>query len=428
MRKKTVLYLRTDSDAKDLIAGGSVAHTIGVINGFANQGYTVVCASSALVSIMPQLPIHNFLLLTMPSWVQFLGNKGCAFLSTIFFAFQVAPFFRTYDIEFIYQRYTLLNCTGIILSWWYGKNLILEFNSSKVWTEMHWSPNKKIKMRFFVLLCEKINIAYAHKIIAVSDAIKNLLIKVGVTESRIIVNPNGVDTELFDPCKLQKDRRKIRTDLGLSGKYVFGFIGTFSYWHDVEQIVDVIPRVYVLCPKSHFLLIGNGPLFDYVQKKIEENRLIHSAVTLTGMVPQHSAPKYLAACDAFLSLTKPNPDGTPFFGSPTKLFEYMSLGKPIIASDLDQIAQVIQPAFTLHDILMEEKLKNTTKAFHIKKIPAAAGILIPPGNTTALAQAACWIFRKNYAFQKRLGTHARARASAYYTWNHHVEKIINASR
>ena len=64
-------------------------------------------------------------------------------------------------------------------------------------------------------------------------------------------------------------------------------------------------------------------------------------VTLTGLVPQSEAPEYLACADVLVSPHIPNKDGSRFFGSPTKLFEYMAMEKPIIAAALGQIEGVI---------------------------------------------------------------------------------------
>jgi glycosyltransferase involved in cell wall biosynthesis len=188
----------------------------------------------------------------------------------------------------------------------------------------------------------------------------------------------------------------------------------------------MIPRISVLCPNTHFLLIGNGPLFFPVQRQVMENDVIRSVTTLIGTVPYDRAREYLAACDAFLSPTQPNPDGTPFFGSPTKLFEYMSLGKPIIASDLDQIAEVLQPAYKIEDILKEYKENKIIHA--TKELTGAVGILIPPHDVTGFVKAACWLFKKSISFHKRLGDNARAKACAHYTWSHHVSNIIDASK
>ena len=60
----------------------------------------------------------------------------------------------------------------------------------------------------------------------------------------------------------------------------------------------------------------------------------------TGLIPQEKGPQYLAVADILVAPHVPNPDGTPFFGSPTKLFEYMAMGRGIVASNLDQIGEV----------------------------------------------------------------------------------------
>ena len=77
-------------------------------------------------------------------------------------------------------------------------------------------------------------------------------------------------------------------------------------------------------------------------KEILGEFLSSSFVCLTGIVPQKDAPKYLVASDILVSPHIPNADGSRFFGSPTKLFEYMAMGKAIIASDLEQIGEILK--------------------------------------------------------------------------------------
>jgi len=70
--QKTDLYLRTDFCDHELIAGGSVSHTLGVINGFNKLGYSVVCASSVMGTVLKTLSLKELILLRNPQALKFL--------------------------------------------------------------------------------------------------------------------------------------------------------------------------------------------------------------------------------------------------------------------------------------------------------------------------------------------------------------------
>src|SRR5205823_11518379 len=114
-----------------------------------------------------------------------------------------------------------------------------------------------------------------------------------------------------------------------------------------------------LGPRVRLFMIGDGATIGEVRKILSEGSASGAAV-FTGLVPQEEGANYLAACDVLASPHVPNPDGTPFFGSPTKLFEYMAMGKGIVASRLDQIG----------DVLEDKK----------------SALLVPPGDIDALAE------------------------------------------
>ena len=144
-------------------------------------------------------------------------------------------------------------------------------------------------------------------------------------------------------------------------------------------------------------MIGDGPALPVIREKLEESEF-RSHFKIIGEVPQLDAPHYLAACDVLVLPTVRNPDGSPFFGSPTKLFEYMATGRAIIASDIDQIGEV---------------LKNNETA-----------VLVEPGNVYALAQAMAGVVDLTKNKRLKLGLAARKMAIENHTWDAHVQKII----
>jgi glycosyltransferase involved in cell wall biosynthesis len=137
-------------------------------------------------------------------------------------------------------------------------------------------------------------------------------------------------------------------------------------------------------------------------------------VTLAGFRPQTEAPRILAASDILLSPHVPNPDGTPFFGSPTKLFEYMAMAKPIVASDLDQVGWVLKgwqagepPPGT--DALRESK----------------AGLLVEPGNVDDLVRGIRDAVELPRAKRGAMGREGRRLVLESFTWDMNVAAMLD---
>src|SRR2546428_13866762 len=108
----------------------------------------------------------------------------------------------------------------------------------------------------------------------------------------------------------------------------------------------------------------------------------HRAI-LAGAGADERVPPLLDACDVLVSPHVPLEDGSEFFGSPTKLFEYMATGKAIIASRLGQIGEV----------LTDEE----------------SALLVEPGNAHQLSEAILRLSR-TIDLRERLGVAARRAA------------------
>jgi len=123
-------------------------------------------------------------------------------------------------------------------------------------------------------------------------------------------------------------------------------------------------------------------------------------VVFAGRIAHEAVPDYLNAADVLLSPHVPMPDGRPFIGSPTKLFEYMAMGKAIVASRLDQLEKVLT--------------HNET------------ALLVEPGDAKQLA-AAIRLAAGNAGLRDRLGRQARQAALRNHTWKANAAKVLGAA-
>jgi glycosyltransferase involved in cell wall biosynthesis len=393
-RINSIGYLRTDLWF-EVKAGGSIGHVAGVVDGFRKNGIGVNIVSWDVPPLIPE----EVECITVPSDGFFRNDRELELISyNDTLITKGLPELREKSPGMIYARYALNCYAPVIFAGTLGVPLVLEYNGSEVWIEKHWGRGLA-----YTEISEKIEslLLYAAKLITVvSNPLKDELVTRGISADKILVNPNSVDPDRFNPDTYNADEiMRLRQSLNIPDKAtVAGFIGTFSPWHGVEVLAEAIPSALDECQSLYFLLIGSGPLFDQVKSTVEKTADI-KRVIFTGLIPQDEAPRYLMCSDFFLSPHVPNPDGTPFFGSPTKLFEYMALGKGIIASNLDQLGEVLE---------------------HHK-----TALLVKPGDAYALSSAIERMY-KDRLFAQQLGDAARKEAISRHTWEAHAGKILAA--
>jgi glycosyltransferase involved in cell wall biosynthesis len=134
---------------------------------------------------------------------------------------------------------------------------------------------------------------------------------------------------------------------------VLGFVGFVRDWHGLEHIVDLLAWEPTLSA-ARFLIVGDGPACTPLRERA--SRLgVSDRVIITGVLSHDRLPEYISAMDIALQ-----PEVTPY-ASPLKLFEYMALGRAILAPDAENIREILE-----HNV---------------------DGILFCPGDHAALAQA-----------------------------------------
>ena len=384
------LYLRTDLSF-GVRAGGSVAHIAGVVNelgGF--TGPVRVLTTDDVPTLKRDVDVYH-----VPPPESFWNFRELpTFLLNDAFD-SAAEGAITGRPAFVYQRYSLNNYAGIRIARRHGVPFVLEYNGSEIWMGRHWG--RALKHEALSRRIEQLNLSSADLIVVVSRVMRDEIVERGIDPASVFVNPNGVDPDRYRP---DVDGGPIRDCYGLRGLIVVGFIGTFGPWHGAEVLAHAFVKFVKDDPARaravRLLMIGDGAAMPAVHRILSEGGAL-DATLFTGLVPQEDGPAYLAACDVLSSPHVPNPDGTPFFGSPTKLFEYMAMGKGIVASDLEQIGEILDHGRTAW--------------------------LVEPGNVDALAGGLRRLI-DDPQLRCALGAAARQEAATRYTWREHTRRTI----
>lgn len=188
--------------------------------------------------------------------------------------------------------------------------------------------NKRFLIRIERRVCQ-----HAQKIICVSKGMKDYIIKkYNIDPSLILFASNAANIDIYDPSKRKK---KLPID---ANTFVLCWMGGFQPYHgiyDLVEVTELMKRDSVTGIK--FLIIGDGPGKNDIMQKINHSSLSHY-FHFTGFVPWIDAPSYLQLANVCLSLdtrTLNNLEYRDIIGVTTiKVFEYLAMGKPVIAHDL----------------------------------------------------------------------------------------------
>ncbi len=390
---KEVLYLRTDL-YYGVKSGGSIAHISGVINAFFKLNLNLTFITTDKIPTVVNEVKQNIVCLSRRYW----SFNEIKVLHSNFDIHRFASVHAKKRFFFVYQRYSMNSFVGVILSKKLNVPFVLEYNGSEVWISKNWGNG--LSFEFIAKYIEMLNLKRASLVIVVSRELQIELINRGIEKEKILINPNGVDAEFYRP---NIDCQDIVKRYGFENIVILGFIGSFGPWHGAEILVETFCK-YFRSDKGQervkLIMIGDGQT-NAGAREIARRYNCENQVIFTGAIPQHLGPEYLAACDILVAPHVKNNDGTEFFGSPTKLFEYMAMGKAIIASNLNQIGEII--------------------------VNNQSGLLVEPGSHEQLANAIN-VLIEDKPLRKFLGKNARDRAIKYHSWQHHVEIILDRLR
>ena len=390
MRRPRFVYLRC-SPGPATQAGGAASHIKGFVTAALDLG-----AQLSLVSNDEIAGLNDDRMPETIIWPEPVGSSRAAFdiYNNLRFTTDAIKEIERQQPDFIYQRYARFSWAGVAASLRTDRPLFLEYNGSEVWVGRYWDRVGKLDL---LARYERLNLQAAARVFVVSEVERQNLLRAGVEAEKIKVNPNAVDVDRFKPG-IGGDKE--RQALGVSPQQILvGFVGTFGPWHGVVELAKAITMIPA-DKAIRFLLIGSGALRNQVEEILRETNTT-DRVIMTGAVEHDRVPRLLDACDVLVSPHVPLEAGAEFFGSPTKLFEYMAMGKGIVASRLGQIGEV----------LVDEE----------------TALLLEPANVRELSEAIVRLSNSR-ELRERLGKAARRAAIERHTWKQNAQRVIGEYR
>lgn len=348
-------------------------HVMKMCQSLGNEGYSVTLYAPNRPGIEKNINDiykfydvkENFKIKKLP-WKNF---KGRAYI----YGYQVAEEIKKERPDIIYGRF-LLGCFFSSL-----KN-----KKSKIIFEAHkpLESDGYIQHVLFKKLLKKKNY---YKTVVITNALKkHFMKKYNIKENDIIVAPDGAD---FPQNKVVPAKLKLESD-----KFNIGYVGSLYQGKGMEIISELVRK----CSWANFHIIGGTEKdIRFWRDQLEGLNNIH----FYGFVPHSETVKYIKACDVLIAPYQKKVQGAGKKGSnlsqwmsPLKLFEYMSMKKAIIASDLP----------VLREILINESNSILCNPYNIKEwIDALKKLSEDKGLREFIAENAYNDFVENYTWDSR---------------------------
>ena len=225
--------------------------------------------------------------------------------------------------DILYERYNLYLLAGLWLKRKLRLPMILEINAPLFEERNRFG---KLKLKGWARRAERALWREADVALPVTQVLANMVARVRGSGAMQVIH-NGADLD-----NVPLPGNDLRTRLGFEGKVVLGFVGFVRPWHGLEWAIRALPR---LPQNVDLLVVGDGPAQESLEQEAQAlgvKRRVH----FVGRVPHQDIASYIQAFDIALQ-TK-----AVAYASPLKMFEYMALGRAIIAPDQPNLREILK--------------------------------------------------------------------------------------
>lgn len=295
--------------------------------------------------------------------------------------------YRRHRPDVLYERHNLFLLAGAWLKRLYGVPYLLEVNSP-LFEER--DKHGGLSLRSIARWTERHVWRTADQVLPVTSVLGGIIASEGVPLDRITVIPNGINERAF---ARPPDPEVAKRDLGVAGKIVLGFTGFVRDWHGLDGVIDFMATVPEL--PLVLLVVGDGPARSSLEAQARTLGLA-DRLRFTGVVDRDAIPSHVSAFDIALQ-----PASTPY-ASPLKAFEYMALGRAILAPAQPNILEILDDQRT--------------------------ALLFRPGDREHMCEQLRRLI-DDAALRERLGAAARdCIHQRGYTWSGNAKRVLELAR
>ena len=224
---------------------------------------------------------------------------------------------------------------AMLAHWWHRAPLV--FDLQDIWPDSALAvgvlrPSRALRLlrrleRFFYRRCALI--------VGITEGFRRYLLHLGIPPERVAVVPNGVDCGMFDDVE---GGRQFKEPQEPDKEFVVGYVGNIGLAQGLATLLDAADALRD--SRVKFLLVGEGTDKARLRKLARISGLEN--VKFIDGVPRQQVAPILAGCDALLLILRSDPlfDIT----IPSKLYEYMAAGKPIVCSVGGEAAGLVATA------------------------------------------------------------------------------------
>ncbi len=299
---------------------------------------------------------------------------------------------RTHRPDFIYKRHSQFDIGPILAARLARVPVILEANSC--FTSFESLKFEAMKLKRLGRWSERLTFNKSDIIFAVSSPLKRKILQLGIPEDKVVVLPNGANYKKFDPARIRPEEQKtVARKYGIdTERFILGFVGSLRKWHGLDFLFEVFADMAPNYPEMQLVVVGDGPIREEL-RELTRKLGIEQRVTFTGNVVHDEMPVVVSLFQvAVLPAEYRN------HASPMKILEYMAMEKVVVAPDMENIRNIIDPG------------QN--------------GVLFQPNSHDDLKAKIEMIYRDYPTYQK-LGKNARLKIMEDLNWDNNARKVMD---